>query len=171
MERVMKTIQSLLIGTIVLAFTTLGSVGAKADDSRLLKDFDVKDLMSALTDLGMDGKIQESKEGDEYVLAQASDGLYFYMMPLACEGSGCYGLEVFASFYVDQASFWKINELDHRYSFINVMRGQDDPDVVTLQRYLIADHGLAFGNLKSNLDIFVNIMRQFPSLWTGYGIS
>ncbi len=167
----MKAIQSLLAGIVVLAMATFASTGARADDSRLLKDFDVSDLMSALSDLEMIGKIQKTKEGDEYVLAQASDGLYFYMMPLACEGSGCFGLEVFASFYVDQASFWKINEIDHRYSFINVMRDREDPNVVMLQRYLVADHGLAFGNLKSNLDIFVNILRQFPSLWTGYGIS
>ena len=166
----MKTIQSLLIGLVVLTFTAF-SGSASANDSRLLKDFDVSDLMSALTELEMVGEIQKTKEGDEYVLAQAADGLYFYMMPLACEGSGCFGLEVFASFYVDQASFWKINEMDHRYSFINVMRDREDPNVVMLQRYLVADHGLAFGNLKSNLDIFVNIMRQFPSLWTGYGIS
>ena len=167
----MKTINRLFLAVLFLSYTAIFAGTAHANDSRLLKDFDVQDLMSALSELEMDGTVQKTTEGDEYVLAQASDGLYFYMMPLACEGSGCFGLEVFASFYVDEASFWKINEIDHRYSFINVMRDRASPNVIMLQRYLVADHGLAFGNLKSNLDIFVNIMRQFPSLWTGYGIS
>ncbi len=138
-----------------------------SDAGKPIANFDIQNIYPILQEMGIayEGRVDE--EGNQLLLAQASSGLKFALVPAAClngANSGCVGMNVIALF--PEAPQRDVNSFNYRYAFtsagVNPSSGAS-----YISRYVIADYGIPKGNIASNLYNFIAQAEMFQKVITG----
>ncbi|MDP1632240.1 MAG: hypothetical protein Q8L66_12565 [Caulobacter sp.] len=154
-----------LAGALVIAM--LAPAAAQAQ-SGMLSDWGVDDMRQALVAAG--AKVTKNgafTDGSPYLSAETAKGLKFIVYGTVCSGDAakrCKGANMSASFTLasDAAVDARVKEIDR--SAVSVRNGGDKS--LSVSRYLIFDDGVARGNLKMNIVVFMNIAEE---IWGGGG--
>lgn len=151
-------------GVLALA---LAMPGAALAQSTLLSDWAVPDMKAALTAAGAtvtkDGVLAD---GAPYVGATTANGLKFVVYGTVCSGTPkrCKGANLSTSFTLDSDAEVDAREKEIDRSAVNVRNGGDKS--LEVSRYLIFDEGLTRGNLRTNIEVFIEIAEE---IWNGGG--
>lgn len=149
-----------------LALALAAPGGAQAQ-SGLLTDWAPSDMKAAIVAAGA----TVSKEGvldggAPYVSAVTASGMKFAIYGTVCSGTPqrCKGANMSASFTLDSdaAVDARVKEIDR--SAVSVRNGGDKS--LDVSRYLIFDEGLTRGNLRTNIEVFMEIAND---IWNGGG--
>ena len=148
----------------VLAAAGLGAP-AFAQTS-VLKDFSWADMRTALE--GAKATVKEESVtdgGTRYLSAKDADGLNFNVYGHECDtketSQRCRGAELSASFTLKSNA--DVPKALAGIDYAAVADDEDGDGKIKMVRYLIFDDGITPGNLKVNLDVFLNISND---VWT-----
>ena len=127
-------------------------------------NFDVQNVIPILQEMGLSIEGRTDDSGNKLLLAQASSGLRFALIPVACQNganSGCVGMNMLALF--PQAPQRDVNSFNYRYAFVSAgVHPTNSTSYVS--RYMIADYGIPKGNIASNIYNFIALAEQFSKV-------
>lgn len=136
-----------------------------------LLNFDAQNLGPLLTEMKYLWQERQSADGKRFMLVNADGEVVFILSPLACRKDGvtdCVGLQTIAVFE-GRADRAFVEEFNARYAFANI--GINDQGNAYLNRYDIADYGIARGNIATLIRTFVDLSKIYSSLASNAGQS
>ena len=168
---------SLALLAATLSFSAAQAQTAKTDIANpkgLLPNLDIATIAPVVKETGAVTEIKKGDDGSSYILgAFGETKLLFYTSSCDSGEKGCKGLEIGASinrdnFQLDDAELLKrINAYNDRYvAGKAIISGSGD---LAVTRYVIADHGIARGNLAMEIGIMVDMVDNFFSSMEGEG--
>jgi len=153
-----------IAGALALVLAAPGAAFAQGD---LLNDWAPSDMKAAITAAGA----KVTKEGvldDDvpYVGGESANGMKFVVYGAVCSGapSRCKGANLSASFTLDSDAEVDAREKAIDRSAVGVRNGGDKS--LDVSRYLIFDGGLTRENLKTNIEVFIEVAED---IWNGGG--
>ena len=149
------------------AALAVAGLGAPAfAQTSVLKDFSWADMRTALDGV----KATVTKEGVteggvRYLAAKDSEGMNFDVYGHECDtkeaSQRCRGAELSASFTLKNKA--DVPKALAGIDYAAVADSEDGDSAIKMVRYLIFDEGITPGNLKVNLEVFLNISND---AWT-----
>lgn len=133
--------------------------------SGLLTDWGVSDMRQAITAAGATVTKESTLEsGAPYLSGQTKDGLKFGVYGTVCSGTPkrCKGANLTATFTYDSDSEVDAREKLIDRSAVGVRNAGDN--TLEVSRYLIFDEGVTRGNLRVNIEVFLDIAND---VWNG----
>lgn len=151
-------------GALALALSIPGAASAQ---SGLLSDWAPSDMKQALTAAGATVTKEGVLDGGApYVGATSANGMKFVVYGTVCSGTPprCKGANLSTSFTL--ASDAAVDEREKKVdrSAVGVRNGGDN--ALEVNRYLIFDDGISRGNLKVNVEVFIEVAEE---IWNGGG--
>ncbi len=145
----------------VLAQSTFKTV---TNPKQMLERFDVTNVTGILTEMGLKNEVMAQDNGAAVIRAVTNTGMVFVLYPVVCsEGARakCAGLELDVIFTADApgASYATVNQFNREYALTKAFLSSRGEPV--LSRYILADHGIARGNVVSNVTNFVRLSEVF----------
>jgi hypothetical protein len=147
---------------VVLALTTLVSVGVPAFGQEVMKDFSWTEMRAELTGAGAEITREDIADEQRYLAAKDDTGLVFGVYGFQCDNKEatqrCTGADFIASFTLKDPA--TINDVldDIDYAALADYKGDDGKFKVS--RYVIFDNGITRGNLRTNIEVFMNISNE-----------
>jgi hypothetical protein len=151
-------------GALALALSVPGAASAQ---SGMLSDWGVADMKQAITAAGAtvtkDGALDN---GAPYVSGVTTSGMKFAIYGTVCSGTPkrCKGANMSASFTLDSDAEVDAREKKIDRSAVGVRNAGDNS--LEVSRYLIFDDGISRGNLKVNIEVFLEVAEE---IWNGGG--
>ncbi|MFZ5669403.1 MAG: hypothetical protein ACOY4K_07900 [Pseudomonadota bacterium] len=133
--------------------------------SNLLTDWSVPDMRQALVAAGATvTKETTLKDGAPYLAAQTKDGLKFGVYGTVCSGEPkrCKGANLTATYTYDSDAAVDEREKLIDRSAVGARNAGDN--VLEVSRYLIFDEGVTRGNLRVNIEVFMDVATD---IWNG----
>ncbi|WP_047002678.1 hypothetical protein [Aurantiacibacter luteus] len=170
----------LITGVCALAFTLIGS-GASAqtrpvdsiDQTETLASLGPSAVLPALSVATANQVVEVQADGTPFVSATASNGLLMQMYFTACDDggqTGCKGMSIVSVWprvaeetVPAVAAATRSFLLDHPLA----NAGQFDDNRPYFSRYVIADYGIAQGNLLSEFSNFIRGATEFHNMLAG----
>jgi putative sensory transduction regulator len=138
-----------------------------SDAGKPIANFDIQNIYPILQEMGISYEGRADDEGNKLLIAQASSGLKFAVVPAAClngANSGCVGMNVIALF--PEAPQRDVNSFNYRYAFTSAGINPAN-NASYISRYVIADYGIPKGNIASNLYNFIAQAEMFQKVIGG----
>lgn len=151
-------------GALALALSVPGAASAQ---SGLLSDWGVADMKQAITAAGATvSKEGALDNGAPYVSGVTANGMKFAIYGTVCSGTPkrCKGANMSASFTLDSDAEVDAREKKIDRSAVSVRNAGDNS--LEVSRYMIFDDGISRGNLKVNIDVFIEVAEE---IWNGGG--
>lgn len=152
------------VGALTLALAL--PVGASAQSS-VLNDWGLSDMKTALTAAGATVTKEGALDGGApYVGASSANGMKFLIYGTVCTGTParCKGANMSATFTLDSDAEVDAREKKIDRSAVGVRNAGDN--ALEVSRYLIFDEGLTRGNLRTNIEVFIEVAED---IWNGGG--
>jgi hypothetical protein len=151
-----------LATAIMMALTI--ALGAQAyAASPVIDEFKVDRVKQAFKDAGVKGITHEKRDDSITVIGKDDTGLTIVGVIVACESKpGCLGLEleyIFSMPTGKSANMLSVNAFNRRYQFAKAHISENG--MVRLTRYLIADEGITYANLRRNVQVFMAMPARF----------
>ncbi|MDP1736910.1 MAG: hypothetical protein Q8L23_05660 [Caulobacter sp.] len=150
---------------LTLALSTPGAAFAQ---SGLLTDWGLTDMKQAVTAAGATvTKEGALSDGSPYVGATSAGGMKFVIYGTVCSGTTakrCKGANMSAGFTLDSDAEVDAREKKIDRSAVGVRNGGDNS--LDVSRYLIFDEGISRGNLRVNIEVFIDVAEE---IWNGGG--
>ncbi|MEO0399267.1 MAG: hypothetical protein AAF224_07555 [Pseudomonadota bacterium] len=160
-----------IVGVAAVGLATLGFVGAAnaqqagiSNPRGMVENFDPEHLGPVLTDLGVAWREERAEDGSRYIQASIGANFTFNIMPTAClnpdRSTGCLGANYLALFKGVGINYQTVAAFNQQFAFstAGVLPGGRD---AYINRYEIADFGIARGNLASSIGSFVYLAERF----------
>ena len=120
-----------------------------------ITDFSWNNVTSILTEMNAQHQLVTDSTGGKY-LSISGARVPIYAQQWACnDDSVCRGLVFYAVLDQPKLSLSRVNDLNSQYHFLKAHLLEDGK--LLLSRYLTADHGIARGNVKVNLEVFASM--------------
>jgi len=135
-----------------------------ANPGQMLTSFDPQVIGPILTEIDVLWQTREDIEGRPYIEANADGRIVFIVEPLACRGTvnnDCIGMQLVAVFD-GQADPQRVRDFNNNYAFANL--GINENGNAYLNRYDIADYGIARGNVAVIIDTFIALGEIYQDL-------
>lgn len=150
---------------IAAALSTALATPAAAQ-SGLLNDWGLADGKAAITGAGATVTDSGTTDGALYVSGKASTGMKFLAYGTVCSGTPlrCKGMNLSAGFTQDSDAQVnaRVREIDRMA--VGARNGGDNS--LDVNRYVIFDNGITPANLRTNVEVFLNIADD---IWNGGG--
>jgi len=166
----------LFLSVIVLS-SSQGQVPVAPGNSRVenpgepIVSFDVENIGPILTELNFPWQLRTTPDGRFYILVTGPDQTILILSPLACRNyssrpngnlppTGCVGLQIVSIFEGDSDPDL-IQAFNNRYLFAHI--GINEAGNAYLNRYDIADYGIARGNVATIISTFVDLAERYQT--------
>ncbi|MDH4385680.1 MAG: hypothetical protein QE280_09560 [Caulobacter sp.] len=162
-----------LLTTIAAAAALLAPVGlaaparAQTAASPLISSWTLTEMKAMMVADGMTvNKVSLLENDTPFLALTTKDDVNFGIQGAACNGEGlaqrCSGAILVSSVDFDTAASAKavLAELD----FAAVTITSDGGESLSLNRYVIFDHGIHRKNLSTNVEVFLNILEQVMAM-------
>ncbi len=156
------------IGSLSLFAGINSAASAQSVPSEIVKEpgvpilsFDVENLGPILTEMNYLWQARQAPDGKPFILVNAEGQTVFVLSPLACqddENTGCTGLQ-FISVFEGAANAADIQRFNNRYAFASL--GVNERGNAYLNRYDIADYGIARGNVAILISTFASLSKIY----------
>jgi len=154
--------------TVSALTLALSLPGAAFAQSGLLTDWGVADMKQAVVAAGATvTKEGALSDGSPYVGATSAGGMKFVIYGTVCSGTTikrCKGANMSAGFTLDSDAEVDAREKKIDRSAVSVRNGGDNS--LDVSRYLIFDEGITRGNLRVNIEVFIEVAEE---IWNGGG--
>lgn len=150
-----------LAAMLTLAACATTQAGGSADTGGLIDRYDPAALRSIISELGYKvGDTGESSSGKPMMVIDTPEGLSFRILGESCDGEGkeqvCQGVQLSAQFAQGNADLDEVMARGNRTlrpaKLFRVDAG------LAYERYLIMDGGVSRENLKTEVEVFVEIL-------------
>lgn len=163
--------------TVISMFAGLSaSVTAQDAESEVISqpgvpilNFDVENLGPILNEMEYLWQARQSPDGRPFILVNAQGETVFVLSPLACRGNAftdCVGLQ-FISVFEGEADLSQVRAFNNRYPVANL--GVNEIGNAYLNRYDIADYGIARGNVATLISTFATLSQIYRDTVNGEG--
>ena len=164
MNKFSKLATSIVFGA--MSFSIAGQAAAQSapvtNPTVPVAQFSTSNIGPILTELGAVWQEGEAN-GQRYIAVNADGQLNFLLAPTACRGANntdCVGLSMTALFE-GQANPQSVSAFNYRFAFCSA--GLDPDGGAYLNRYEIADYGMARGNLAVSILVFIEQAKLFQN--------
>lgn len=128
-------------------------------DSEIWQSFDLADITALLSEMGYQSELNEEGTEDPFLLVTSGAERSFIVQQRSCDDAGdCFGLGFLSVFDADMTPK-EITALNDRYAYMKFY--VDSEDDLILQKYITSDYGIARGNVRINLMVFMEILDGF----------
>ncbi len=159
--RIPVSLTMLLMICLVLPLPALAQSNDQAGSSDFIiwQSFDLLEVDNLLRGMELPKESGSSAGTEPYSVYKSAKGYNFFVQPRLCgDDSGCLGLNIVSLFDLrltrDQLSY-----LNDQYSFMKFYESNDGE--LILQKYIIADYGIARGNVRITVETFIDILEGF----------
>lgn len=142
----------------------LGSTAVSAQDDgqiRVLLNFDGPELTQTLEAMGATWERRNGEQGQAIYVIKLRNGATAVAVPSICRGqmvnSGCTGLNIYARYSKPEGKTpGAVAQLVNQYNrgHAATMASHDGQGNSMLNKYIIAEHGIALANLRTQLGVF-----------------
>lgn len=151
-------------GALLLCAVTPASAqqAPVSNPTTTVTEFSVSTIGPILSELGAVWQAGEAG-GQRFIAVNAGGNLNFLMAPAACKGANntqCVGLSMTALFD-GQANPQTVSAFNYRFAFGSA--GLDPEGGAYINRYEIADYGMARGNLAVSILVFIEQAKMFQN--------
>jgi hypothetical protein len=143
----------------VLAFMSLSALAAPAHAQVLMKNYNFDEMRLAVQEVGSEVQREDADdEGQRFLQAKTKSGLLYAVEGRACDSKEpsqrCLGLNLSSSFLLKPgADTMKVLDL----ASYEALKSSVENGELKLSRYVIFDFGITPANLKTNINVFLNI--------------
>lgn len=145
------------------ASTVTGMMAAPAGAQTLMPNFSFPEMRAVLTDLKATVlKEDVTDSGHRFIEAKTEDGLIFQVYGFECGDAKptdtlqrCTGAELSADFTM--AAGKNAHDAAAKVDYAAVSDDATSDTNLELRRYIIFDNGITPGNLKTNVQVYINI--------------
>ena len=138
------------------------SVSADGPNDVIWYGFDLTEIGMLLTEMDIETEIDFYDDGDSYLRSNRQDEYNFLVQPRLCyDETNCLGLDVFSTFDFKPTPA-QLSTLNEQYSYMKFYADEDGE--LILQKYITADYGIARGNIRINIETFLDILDGFEEV-------
>ncbi|MEL6361015.1 MAG: hypothetical protein AAFR21_08000 [Pseudomonadota bacterium] len=158
-----------LASAALVMSTQAGIAPAMAADSsiknpsRIVKNFDPKNIGPVLSDLGIVWQERNTPDGKSFIAASVGANFSFSIYPAACLEDGgksnCVGTHYVAMYRGSKPNPQTVTSFNQAFPFTSA--GVTQNGSAFISRYEIADYGIPRGNIASSLASFLYLAEVF----------
>lgn len=167
--RMRTATRAFFLGALCMTASLTGLSGARAQSlpdpisqpGVSILSFDVAQLGPILNEMKLLWQARQAPDGSPFILVNSDGTTIFVITPLACRGpqsTDCVGMQLL-SVFDDKADPQTVRDFNNRYVFSNV--GINDNGNSYINRYDIADYGIARGNVATIISTFVTFSKIY----------
>lgn len=133
-----------------------GPIATAQSNDTLVKRLTLDDMKALITERSDTVERTGENNGKPYVAAKTETGFTYFMLGNACKPeTGCQGVEMLSVFARSpNVSLDELNTINTSFAAVSVSLRNDQ---FLTSRYLIFDEGMTRGNIKVNLDVFLQV--------------